>query len=169
MGRCRHWGGALGKPLVCSTAHHLWQTCIALVRMLVIWDKSNISKILVNPPSTQETQPLQQRNAKTLMSACLQRPGNLIEVQKDGRLCCLLPLDVCRLVRSESLSHWWLEDWQIFSYPVILRILGFQIAPHLGSEITSSLATSIAPPKSQGSQEIYTALRKEITQFGFFS
>ena len=52
---------------------------------------------------------------------------------------------------------------------VILRILGFQIAPHLGSEITSSLATSIAPPKSQGSQEIYTALRKEITQFVFFS
>ena len=32
---------------------------------------------------------------------------------------------------------------------VILRILGFQTAPHLGSENTSSLATMITPPISQ--------------------
>ena len=40
-------------------------------------------------------------------------------------------------------------------YTVILRILGFQIAPHLGSENTSSLATLIArsPWLSQGSHE----------------
>ena len=38
--------------------------------------------------------------------------------------------------------------WRLgcFSYPVILRILGFQIAPHLVGKYESLLATIIAPP-----------------------